>query len=217
MPIGLLGKKLGMTRIHDESGMIIPVTVIQAGPCSILQVKNKDRDGYEALQLGFDARPEGGVNKPMMGHFKASGSKPVRFVREFRTEASAEYEQGQVLDLGLFEVGEKVDVVGQSKGRGFAGSIKRHHNSSGPMSHGSMYHRRPGSLGQSSDPSRVYKNKPQPGQMGNERVMTQNLTIMELDKGRNLILVRGSVPGAPNGYVMIQKSKKALRRAKARA
>jgi large subunit ribosomal protein L3 len=217
MPIGLLGRKIGMTRIYDDAGAIIPVTVIEAGPCPVLQVKNKETDGYAAVQLGFDPLPERLANRPMSGHFKSSGAQPVRFVREFRTDEFGELKAGQTLDLSLFEVGEKVDVVGRTKGRGFTSQIKRWNTSRGPEAHGSMYHRRTGSLGASSDPSRVMKGKPMAGQHGNTRVTAQNLTILEVDLQRNLLVVRGSIPGNNNGYVMIRKSKRALARAARKA
>lgn len=213
MTIGLLGKKLGMTRIYDEAGTVIPVTVIQAGPCPILQVKDEARDGYRAVQLGFDARPERNVNRPLMGHFRRAGAAPVRIVREFRTDDLNGYETGQQLDLELFDIGEKVDVTGISKGRGFAGAQKRHNSSRGPETHGSMYHRQSGSLGASADPARVFKGKKTPGRMGGVTVTTQNVEVVRMDKDRNLLLIRGSVPGANNGYVMIRKSVKAARKA----
>ena len=216
MTLGLLGKKLGMTRVYDDAGTMIPVTVILAGPCPILQVKNREKDGYAALQLGFEAKPERLVNKPMTGHFKKAGAAPTRLIREFRTEDLDGYQTGQTLDLGIFEVGEKVDVIGISKGRGFTGPMKRHHSSRGPETHGSMYHRRTGSLGQSSDPSRVYKGMPMAGHMGAARSTVQNLKVVVLDKEKNLLLVRGSIPGCNDGYVMIRKSIKAARRAGAK-
>jgi large subunit ribosomal protein L3 len=215
MTLGLLGKKLGMTRIYDEQGSVIPVTVIQAGPCPILQIKNKERDGYCALQLGFESRGERKVTKPAMGHFKAASVAPQRLIREFRTEELDGYQLGQVLDLGIFNVGEKIDVVGISKGRGFAGVQKRHHSSRGPETHGSMYHRRPGSCGASADPSHTYKLKKLPGHMGAARVTAQNLLVIKVDKANNLLVVRGSVPGANNGYLVLHKSKRVTCRKKA--
>jgi large subunit ribosomal protein L3 len=202
-----------MTRISDERGTVIPVTIIQAGPCPILQIKNKDKDGYTAVQLGFDPVPERKVTRPMAGHFKRSGAAPVRVVREFRTEDLDGRETGQILAANLFEVGEKVDVIGRSKGRGFAGPMKRHNSSRGPETHGSNYHRRPGSIGASADPSHVFKGRPMAGHMGAERVTALNLTILEVDKERNLIVVRGSIPGANNGTIVIRKSKKTERKA----
>jgi large subunit ribosomal protein L3 len=212
MTLGLLGKKLGMTRIHDGAGSVIPVTVIQAGPCPILQVKTTRKDGYDALQLGFEAKPQRKVNRPMAGHFKGAGVEAVRLVREFRTSRLDEFEPGQTLDLSIFEVGERIDVIGVSKGRGFAGAQKRHGSSRGPESHGSRYHRKPGSQGASASPSHVFKGKKSPGQMGATRVTAQNLTVVDVDKERNLLVVRGSVPGHNNGYVMVRKSVKEARR-----
>ncbi len=207
--IGILGKKLGMTRIYDAAGTAIPVTVLQAGPCPVLQIKNVERDGYNALQLGFDPIPERKANKPMTGHFKRAGSAPQRLVREVRIDSLDGYALGQQLDLSLFAVGEKVDVIGVSKGRGFAGPMKRHHSSRGPETHGSMYHRRAGSVGASADPSRVLKGKHMAGHMGDERVTAQNLVVVRMDPTNNLLVVRGSVPGFNNGYVMIRKSRRA--------
>lgn len=212
MTIGLLGKKLGMTRIYDDSGSVIPVTVIEAGPCRIVQVKNKEKDGYSAIQLGFDPVSEKSLNKPALGHLRRAGVDPVRVLREFRADDLEGYETGQQLDLSLFEEGEKVDVTGISKGRGFAGVQKRHGASRGGQTHGSRYHRKPGSMGASADPARVFKQKKLPGQMGAERVTTQNLKVVKLDKGRNLLLIRGSVPGGNNGYLMIRKSVKDARK-----
>ncbi|MEN6626862.1 MAG: 50S ribosomal protein L3 [Candidatus Sumerlaeia bacterium] len=205
--IGILGKKLGMTRIYDAAGTVIPVTVIQAGPCPVLQIKNVERDGYNALQLGFDPIPERKANKPMTGHFKRAGATPQRLVREVRIDSLDGFSLGQQLDLSLFAVGEKVDVIGVSKGRGFAGPMKRHHSSRGPETHGSMYHRRAGSVGASADPSRVLKGKHMAGHMGAEQVTAQNLVVVRMDPSNNLLVVRGSVPGHNNGYVMIRKKR----------
>lgn len=211
MTLGLLGKKLGMTRIYDEAGMVIPVTVIQAGPCPILQIKSKEKDGYSALQVGFEPIAERKVNRPEAGHFKRAGVTPLRLVREFRADELGQFQLGDSLDLDMFEIGEKIDITGISKGRGFAGVQKRHHSSRGPETHGSMYHRRTGSMGASADPSRVFKRKREAGHMGAARVTMQNLTVLKLDKEKNLILVRGSIPGHNNGYVVIRKSVKAAR------
>lgn len=205
MPLGLLGKKLGMTQVFDETGAIIPVTVIEAGPCPVIQKRTQDVDKYEAVQIGFDPLPERKVNKPDAGHFKAAGVDPVRLVREFRGEETGELEVGQTLTVEIFSAGEKVDITGTSKGRGFTGTTKRYGTHPGPKTHGSMYHRRPGSNGASSDPSRVYKGKKNPGQYGAERVTTKNLKIVKTDPGRNLILIKGSIPGANGGYVIIRK------------
>ena len=208
MTLGLIGKKLGMSRIYSERGSIVPVTVLQAGPCRVLQVKRGSTDGYSALQIGFGSRAERKVNKPMAGHFKKAGADPARVIREFRIDDVNEYDVGKSIDVGIFKVGEKVDVTGISKGRGFAGTIKRHKTSRGPETHGSHYHRRPGSMGGSADPSRVWKGKKLPGRMGGKRSTVQNLLVVQIDTARNLILVRGAVPGHNDGYVMVAKSKK---------
>lgn len=208
MAIGLLGKKLGMTQIFDEKGTAIPVTLVEAGPCPILQKRVPEKDGYGALQIGFGKRKEKNVTKPMMGHFKKAGTAPVAFIREMRMEDTNEYEVGQTLDVELFEVGDCVDVCGVSKGRGFSGTVRRYNSGRGPTTHGSHYHRRPGSSGQSSDPSRVFKGKINPGQYGNERVTAQGLRIVGTDPGKNLLVIKGSIPGAKNGVVEIRKSVK---------
>lgn len=215
MTIGLLGKKIGMTRISDERGSVIPVTVIQAGPCPITQIKSAEKDGYTALQLGYEPIAERKVTKPMKGHFKSAGIEPVRVLREFRVDELGDYEVGQALDLDLFEVGDKVDVVGISKGRGFSGSMKRNNASRGPESHGSRYHRRPGSMGPSAYPAHVFKGKKLPGQYGSARITMQNLTVVKIDKENNLLVLKGSVPGHNNSYLSVQKSIKLARKAKA--
>ena len=209
MAIGLLGKKLGMSQIYDESGTAVPVTLILAGPCPILQKRLAEKDGYSALQIGFDSSSEKNVTKPMLGHFKKSGAEPQRCIRELRLDDTNGYEVGQALRVDLFSVGDHVDVAGVSKGRGFSGTIRRFHSHRGPESHGSTYHRRTGSLSASSDPSRVYKGKIAPGHHGAARTTTQNLTVVRTDLERNIIMVKGSVPGATNGYVMISMSVKA--------
>ena len=211
MLLGLLGKKLGMSQIFDENGRLVPVTLIEAGPCPILQKKEKSKDGYDALQIGFDPKPKRLTNKPEMGRFNKSNVSPIRFMREIRIQDVSKYEVGQVLDVEVFKEGEKVDVTGISKGRGFAGTIKRHHTSRGPESHGSMYHRGPGSMGGSSDPSRVFKGKALPGHMGNSRCTIQNLKVVKTDKEKNLLVLRGSVPGHMNSYLLIRKSVKVQR------
>jgi len=213
MTLGILGKKIGMTRVFDESGSVIPVTVIQAGPCSILQVKRKATDGYAALQLGFGVKKANRVNKPSAGHFAKSSSEPQRFIREIRLPDVEGYEAGGSLGVDVFEAGERIDVVGVSKGRGFAGSIKRHGSSRGPESHGSRHHRRTGSLGASATPSHVFKGGKIPGHLGAARVTTQGLRIVRIDKERNLLLVRGAVPGHNNGFLIVSKSQRDQARA----
>jgi large subunit ribosomal protein L3 len=215
MTFGILGKKLGMTQVYGEDGSVIPVTLIQAGPCPILQKKEKARDGYNAIQLGFESKPERTANKPELGHFRKAQAAPMRFVREVRVSDPNKYEVGQVIDVDVFKEGELVDVTGYSKGRGFAGTVKRHHTHRGPETHGSMYHRRAGSMGASSDPSRVLKGKTLPGHMGNSKCTVQNLKVIQADKERHLLVIKGSVPGHPHGYVIIRKSVKGRNRKKA--
>lgn len=211
--MGLIGKKIGMTRIFNQAGQVIPVTAIQVGPCPVLQIKRKETDGYTAIQLGFDPKPERKVNKPEAGHFKKSGVAPTRVVREFRVDDVEGIELGKPLDASVFTVGERVDVTGVSKGRGFAGPVKRHHTKGGPESHGQMYGRRPGSMGASSFPSRVWKGKTLGGHMGAERATALNLEVVKVDVENNIILVRGAAPGHATGYLTIRKSSKAARRA----
>ena len=209
MALGLIGKKLGMTQVYDKDGIIIPVTLIEAGPCPIILKKSEESNGYSALQVGFDPIPDNRikkiVNKPDAGHFKKAGISPLRIVREFRIGDVKQYEIGQILDVSLFTEGESVDVIGISKGRGFAGTVKKWHTHRGPETHGSKYHRRVGSMGASSDPSRVYKGKKMPGHMGNKRCTILNLTIVGADKTKNLLVVKGSIPGHTNAYVLIRK------------
>ena len=219
MSLGLLGKKLGMSQIFDKDGKLIPVTFIEAGPCYVVQKKSREGDGYEAVQVGFGAKKEKNSTKPLLGHFKKAGVPPLRFVREFRLDDSgnggdkdskvAVPDVGQVVDLDVFQAGDHVDVVGVSKGRGFASPIKRWHVKRGPETHGSMYHRRSGSQGASSYPSRTWKNKPGAGHMGDARSTALNLVVVKTDKERNLIIVRGSVPGHNNSFVMIRKTVRA--------
>lgn len=211
---GILGKKIGMTQVFGEDGSVIPVTVIQAGPCYVLQKKQIETDGYEAIQLGFEEKKQRrrkgrGYNNPELKHAEKAGVKPQKFVKEIRDVNLDDYELGAEVKVDLFEVGEFVDVTGTSKGKGFAGSIKRHNQRRGPMSHGSHYHRGPGSLGAIA-PNRVFKGRPLPGRMGGVRVTTQNLEIIRIDVEKNLILVKGSVPGPRNGYLIIRSAVKSL-------
>ncbi len=205
MPIGLLGKKLGMSQMFDETGVLSPVTLIQAGPCPILQIKTDETDGYTSVQLGFDPKAERKANKPELNHAKKAGVAPVRIIREFRVDEVDTYQVGESLNASLFEVGDTVDIIGRSIGRGFAGPIKRHNQATGPNTHGSMYHRRPGSMGQSSYPSRTFKGKKLAGQMGAQRTTIKNLKILMVDAEKNIIAIRGSVPGHKNSYVLIRK------------
>jgi large subunit ribosomal protein L3 len=200
---GIIGKKLGMTQIFAEDGTLVPVTVIQAGPVRVVQKKNKERDGYDALQLGFEEiKKEKKVNKPMMGHFKRASVPPYRVLREIKEMEG--FNEGDEIRVDIFQKGEKVSVTGRSKGRGFQGVMKRHGFSGGPGSHGSMFNRAPGSIGQCSFPSRVFKNKGMPGHMGNTQVTVKNLEIVDIKVEQNLMLVKGAVPGANGGYVVIK-------------
>ena len=202
---GILGKKLGMTQVFGENGQVFPVTVIEAGPCVVLQKKTIETDGYEAIQIGFADQKEHRVSKPALGHFKKAGTTPKQFVKEVRGVNLDEYEVGKEITASIFEAGEIVDVTGKSKGKGFQGSIKRHNFSRGPMAHGSRYHRGPGSLG-SIDPMRVFKGRPLPGRMGGERITVQNLEIVKVDSERNLLLIKGAIPGPKKGQVIIKKA-----------
>ena len=203
---GLLGEKVGMTQIYGSQGQLIPVTVVEAGPCRVVQKKTVERDGYEAVQLAFREVAEKKVSKPLLGHFKKSQSLPARFCREVQADLS-KLDLGQVITAEIFKVGDRVDVSGVSKGKGFAGVMKRHHFAGGPATHGSMFHRQPGSIGSSSWPSRVRKNKRLPGRMGSERVTMQNLEVVEIRAEENLIFIRGALPGSPGTLLMIQRSK----------
>lgn len=205
MTKGILGKKLGMTQVFTPEGLVYPVTVIEAGPNVVLQKKDVENDGYEAIQVGYSDKKESRSIKPEVGHAKKAGTTPKRYVREIRGVNMEEYEVGQEIKADLFTEGEYVDVTGTSKGKGFQGSIKRHGQTRGPMSHGSRYHRGPGSMG-SIQANRVPKGKKLPGHMGHETVTLQNLLIVKVDAERNVILVKGSIPGPRNSYVNIQSS-----------
>ena len=206
MTNGLLGKKLGMTQVFDEAGRLTPVTVVEAGPCRVAAILTKERHGYEAVQLAFDEVPARKLSKAEQGHLKAANVPPSRTLREFRKLGDVQL--GQVIKADLFQKGEFVDVIGTSKGKGYQGVVKRHHYRGGPESHGSMFHRAPGSIGSSSHPSRVWKNKALPGHMGNERVTVQRLAVVEARPDENLLFISGAIPGATGGLVMIRKSKK---------
>jgi large subunit ribosomal protein L3 len=205
---GILGKKIGMTQIFTPEGRVVPVTVIEAGPCPVVQKKTVATDGYSAIQLGFSVLRESLSNKPRKGHFQKASLKPMRYVREFKVSDVESFEIGQEVKVDLFTVGDKIDVVGTSKGKGFAGMIKRHNASRGPMAHGSKYHRRTGSLG-AKGPARVFKGRELPGRMGGERVTIQNLEVVRIDADKNLILIRGSVPGANKSLLILKPSVKA--------
>ena len=209
MKKGLIGKKIGMTQIFNEEGKVIPVTVIEAGPCVVSQVKTEETDGYNSIQLGFGAIKESKVNKPERGHFTKANIAPARYLREFRVDSIEDVKVGDELKADIFMAGDKIDIQGTSKGKGFQGVIKRHGQHRGPMGHGSMYHRRPGSMGSTSTPGRVFKGKKLPGHMGAETVTIQNLEVVAVDLDKNVILVKGSVPGAKGSILKIKSSVKA--------
>lgn len=206
MTNGLLGKKLGMTQVFDEAGRLTPVTVIEAGPCRVAAIRTKERDGYESVQLAFQEVSNRKLSKAELGHLKAANVPASRRLKEFKK--LGEVQLGQVLKADVFQKGEFVDVEGISKGKGYQGVVKRHHYRGGPETHGSMFHRAPGSIGSSSFPSRVWKNKTLPGHMGSERVTVQRLKVMDARPDENLLFISGAVPGADGGIVVIRKSKK---------
>ncbi len=208
MDKAIIGKKLGMSQIFTLDGKVIPVTVVEAGPCSVVQIKTKENDGYDAVQCGFGFVKETKVNKPQAGLYKKAGVEPKRYLREFRFADCAAYTVGQELTCDVFAEGDKVDVTGLSKGHGFTGVILRWNQHRGPMAHGSGYHRGVGSMGANSSPSRVFKNKHMSGQWGNEKVTAQNLTVARVDKARNLLLIKGAVPGAKGNIVTIKQTVK---------
>lgn len=205
----IMGKKIGMTQIFDENGVMIPVTVVEAGPVVVTQIKTEETDGYNAVQVGFGEVKEKHVNKPMKGHFAKAGVALKKHVKELRPEDGVEnYSLAQEIKVDIFEVGEKIDVTGISKGKGFQGSIKRHGQSRGPETHGSHYHRAPGSMGSASDPSKVRKGKKLPGHTGHTRVTIQNLEVARVDAEKNLILIKGAIPGPKKGLVVIKTAVK---------
>ena len=204
MKIGLLGKKIGMTRFYDDKGKATPVTVIEAGGNTALQIKTEASDGYSSVQVGFDAQKEQRVTKPLLGHFKKANSEPKKFIREFRLQEGASLDATVDLNVSQFAVGDVVDVVGRSKGKGFQGVMKRHNMSGQPMSHGHMMHRRNGAIGNRSTPGRVWKNMGMPGHLGDERVTVQNLKVVQVRPEEGVILISGAVPGANGGYVIVR-------------
>ena len=206
---GIIGKKIGMTQIFDEKGNVIPVTVIEAAGNIVAQVKTTETDGYNAIQLGYGEVKANRINKPEAGHFAKAKIENRKHLREFRTDDVANYKVGDEVKVDVFAAGEKVDVQGTSKGKGFQGVIKRHGQSRGPMTHGSMYHRRPGSMGQRSTPGRVFKGKKLPGHMGRVTVTIQNLDVVRVDTDKNVILVKGSVPGAKGTILKVKSAVKA--------
>ncbi len=209
MKKAIIGRKVGMTQIFDEAGKVIPVTVLEAGPCVIAQVKSVETDGYNAVQLGFGDVKESKLNNPEKGHFTKSKLPLKKHLREFRMDSVEDVKVGDELKADVFAKGDRVDIQGISKGKGFQGVIKRHHQSRGPMGHGSMYHRRPGSMGSTSTPGRVFKGKNLPGHTGRITVTIQNLEVVSVDLDKNVILVKGSVPGANGTILKIKQSVKA--------
>ena len=208
MSLGLIGRKLGMGHVYSADGEMIPITIIEAGPCPIIQIKNKVKEGYNALQLGFLPKKGSRVNKPLKGHFKKSGSATLYYLKEFRVEDLETYQLGQSINVEIFNVGQKVRVTGVSRGMGFAGGVKRWKFKGGPGSHGSTSHRAPGSIGSSAFPSRVFRGQRLPGHMGVDTVTVDGLEVVDRQPERNLIFIRGAVPGCENGMVIIKPSHK---------
>lgn len=208
MQKAILAKKLGMTQIFDETGKVIPVTVIEAGPNAVIQKKTVENDGYEAVQVGFVDLKDKKTNKPTKGHFAKAGVTPKKFIKEFRLDDVSALNVGDEIKADIFEAGEKVDVAGITKGKGYAGTIKRWGQHRGPMTHGSGYHRGPGSMGMCSDPGRVFKGKRLPGHMGVERVTIQNLAVVRVDAEKNIILIKGGVPGPKGGLLIVKNTVK---------
>ncbi|PIE62779.1 MAG: 50S ribosomal protein L3 [Desulfobacter postgatei] len=203
---GLLGKKIGMTNLFASDGQLVPVTVLEVGPCVVTQIKTEETDGYTALQIGFDEKPLERLNKPIAGHLKKTSNKGFRVLREFREDSVDEVEAGATIGVDLFSIGDKVTVTGTSKGRGFQGTIKRHGFSRGPETHGNRNHRKPGSIGNSAWPAKVIKGKKLPGHKGVDKVTVKNLTIVDIKHDDNLILVKGAVPGFKTGVVEVRKA-----------
>lgn len=208
MAKGIVGKKLGMTQVFIGGEDLIPVTVVEAGPCTVIQKKTKDVDGYDAIQIGFGDVKAHRVVKPLLGHFKKSGAAPTRVLKEIRVDNADEYEVGQVLKVDIFKPGDRVDVTGVSKGKGYQGVMKRHGFGGGRATHGSMFHRAPGAISAHEWPARVFKGKKMSGQHGNSRVTVQNLQVVDVDPEKNIILLRGAVPGAKNGALVLSNAVK---------
>ena len=203
---GILGKKVGMTQIFDDEGRVVPVTVVEAGPCVVVQIKNADNDGYEAAQIGLVERsPRRNASKPIVGHFKDAGIPPTRLLGEVPVDSVDESKPGDSVLADIFAVDEEVNVIAKSKGRGFQGVMKRHGHGGGRATHGSGWHRKPGSIGQSAWPSKVFKGVKMPGQMGNKRITVKNVKVVKVDLDRNLLFLKGGVPGARNSYIRIVK------------
>ncbi len=212
MVTGILGKKLGMTRLFTQDGEWVDVTLVQAGPCVVIQRKTKENDGYEAVQVGFEDIKPKRCTKPLKGHFEKVGINPKRFLKEFRVEVDNPLKPGDEIKLDMFKVGDRVDVSGKSKGKGFTGVVKRFGYSGGPRTHGSNFHRRPGSIGQSAYPAEVYKGKGLPAHTGDVRITVQNLEVVDIVPEKNLLAVRGSIPGATGGFVEIKHTIKMKRK-----
>lgn len=209
MTKGILGRKIGMTQLFTEEGELIPVTVVETEPNVVLQKRTEENDGYEAIQLGFADQKDNRTNKPAKGHAEKAKTNPKRFIREIRDVNLDEYDLGQEISVEVFEAGEAIDVTGTSKGKGFQGSIKRHNQQRGPETHGSHFHRSSGSMGGAAHPAHVFKGKKLPGQMGGEQITIQNLEVVKVDTERNLLLVKGNVPGAKKSFVKITSAVKA--------
>lgn len=205
---GILGKKVGMTQFFNEEGEVVPVTVVEAGPCSVIQKKLQEIDGYDAVQLGFEDAKKARINKPLKGHFDKYDSTLKKHIKEFRMNGAKDLEPGDELKADVFEIGDKVDVTGTSKGKGFAGTVKRWNFNTGPKTHGSRNYRLPGSIGAGSDPARVFKGQKMPGHMGHERVTVQNLEVVKIDPEKNLLLIKGALPGPKKGLLMIKETVK---------
>jgi large subunit ribosomal protein L3 len=208
MKIGLLGKKLGMTRVYDEKGVATPVTVVEAGGNTAVQIKTEDNDGYVGVQVGFDTQKEQRMTQPLLGHFKRAGSEPKKLLKEFRLPDGTTLDGALDLSVSQFAVGDVVDVIGRSKGKGFQGVIKKHNMDGQGMSHGSMMHRRNGAIGNRSTPGRIWKNMGMPGHMGDERVTVQNLKVVQVRPEEGVILISGAVPGANGSYIVVRPAKK---------
>jgi large subunit ribosomal protein L3 len=206
--VGILGTKLGMTQIFDDAGVAIPVTVVQAGPCTVTQVKTKQTDGYAAIQVGFGSVKPKALNKPLLGHLAKSSAPALRHLSEYHTDAASDYALGQEIKADIFSAGQIVDVIGTSIGRGFAGNQKRNNFGRGPMSHGSKNHRAPGSIGAGTTPGRVYPGKRMAGRLGGKRITISKLTVVRVDAERNLLLIKGAIPGKPGALVSIVPAKK---------
>jgi len=208
---GLIGRKLGMTQLFQDNGVVVPVTVIEVGPCVVVQRKTVDKDGYEAVQIGLvDAKSAKKANKPQRGHHEKAGVPPTRVLKEFKLLGESDVKPGDAVSVEIFEGVSNVDIIGTSKGKGFQGVIKRHGFSGGRATHGSMFHRAPGSIGQSASPSKVMKGMGNPGQMGNRRVAVKNLKVIRVDAEKNLLLVRGAVPGSRGATLLVHRSQRAV-------